>query len=487
MNFKPTTDGQIRYLHVLKKTQPERYAIVMAGRTPEDFRGEDGRDTGRAIDQIKGNAPLDGAPEPVQSEPVTEPPIANPITSDPIFRDGCTRRLIEDSLRANGIEESQTIAQYKDHVGEPFYAQGKLVFRRNPTKVEKENGITHRQPLPKNEAEARATGQTHRPTQLDRFEYAVNEVAAIMRGEKQATGKDVVKPTPEPTIRPEPKQDGLPQECEAFLQMIWRARDAVRRTNDQGAAGQAIPDVGTRAIVNGAQGWKQGVPFEATLHALSIDWTPEITRSLGINGFDPVGMPMPSETKMPEAPSVSRVDVGYHKAMPYVVRLAHARVPIALIGPAGCGKTELAGQLATILGLEFSMLPMSGGVTRGDICGTETMSGFKSRPFPHIYQNGGVFLGDEFDSANPKVLPILNSALANGRWKNPMTGDEPIERHDDFVFVAAMNTIGRGADRQFTARERLDQATLDRFAVGRVKMDYDRDLERKIFAAIVSA
>jgi len=117
---------------------------------------------------------------------------------------------------------------------------------------------------------------------------------------------------------------------------------------------------------------------------------------------------------------------------------------------------------------------------------SETMSGFKTRPFPEIYGEGGIFLADEMDRANPKVLPILNAALANSSWTNPMTG-ESIARSTNFVFVACMNTLGTGADRQYAAAERLDGATRDRVAAARVTIDYDRALESRLFDAILAA
>ena len=46
------------------------------------------------------------------------------------------------------------------------------------------------------------------------------------------------------------------------------------------------------------------------------------------------------------------------------------------------------------------------------------------------------------------------------------------------VNIAAANTFGRGADRQYVGRNQLDAASLDRFIV--VNMDYDNVLERAL-------
>jgi hypothetical protein len=48
------------------------------------------------------------------------------------------------------------------------------------------------------------------------------------------------------------------------------------------------------------------------------------------------------------------------------------------------------------------------------------------------------------------------------------------------VCIAAANTFGRGADRQYVGRSELDESTLDRFRIGTVPMDYDERLERQL-------
>jgi len=53
-------------------------------------------------------------------------------------------------------------------------------------------------------------------------------------------------------------------------------------------------------------------------------------------------------------------------------------------------------------------------------------------------------------------------------------------RHPDFICIAAANTFGRGADRQYVGRNQLDESTLDRFRIGTVPMDYDEGLERQL-------
>ncbi|MFN9291274.1 MAG: AAA family ATPase, partial [Planctomyces sp.] len=99
--------------------------------------------------------------------------------------------------------------------------------------------------------------------------------------------------------------------------------------------------------------------------------------------------------------------------------------------------------------------------------------------FVRLYENGGVFLFDEVDAADPNTLLFINQALANGSFFVPQRkGRSKVTRHADFVCVAAANTFGNGANGTYAGRERLDEAFLDRFRAGRHFVDYDKAFER---------
>ena len=177
-----------------------------------------------------------------------------------------------------------------------------------------------------------------------------------------------------------------------------------------------------------------------------------------------------------------------HKCFGALLKLALAknrngtRFNVLLVGPAGCGKTYAAEQVATALDLRFGFLSLSAGVSECHLIGRYLPTGaggqfeYTESAFVDFYRNGGVFLLDELDAADPNVLIIINAALANGHLRLP-NGDS-VDRHPDFVCIAAANTYGNGADRQYVGRAQLDAATLDRFAATRLNVDYDEDLER---------
>lgn len=166
-----------------------------------------------------------------------------------------------------------------------------------------------------------------------------------------------------------------------------------------------------------------------------------------------------------------------HTLLPKILTGARLGLNTLLIGPAGCGKTTLAAQVAESLQLPFGHLCLSAGVSETWLYGRQLPSGIQEGEFSKFYRNGGVFLLDEFDAADSNLLLSINTALANGHLYNPILG-EKIERHKDFVCIAAANTFGLGGNAQYTGRNRLDAATLDRFL--QFSIEYNTKLEKKL-------
>ncbi|MEQ8238460.1 MAG: AAA family ATPase [Cyclobacteriaceae bacterium] len=149
---------------------------------------------------------------------------------------------------------------------------------------------------------------------------------------------------------------------------------------------------------------------------------------------------------------------------------------VYLVGPSGSGKTYAAQQCATALGVDFyftgavsSEFKLTGFINaQGDIVSTE---------FRKAYENGGLFLFDEIDASYPQAVLAFNAALANDFMDFP---DMRVKRHENFFCIAAANTYGSGADRQYVGRNQLDAASLDRFVF--LDWDYDEKLERELTA-----
>lgn len=172
---------------------------------------------------------------------------------------------------------------------------------------------------------------------------------------------------------------------------------------------------------------------------------------------------------------------------PRLLQLAQERINIMMVGPAGCGKTHIAGQLASALELEYASQSCSAGMSESQLTGWLLPIGksgsftYVSSEFIRLYENGGVFLFDEMDAADPNVLIFINQALANGQFSLPQRFDNPtIKKHKDFVAIAATNTFGGGADTMYHARNALDASTLDRFKIGMVPIGYSEKVEEQL-------
>ena len=150
-------------------------------------------------------------------------------------------------------------------------------------------------------------------------------------------------------------------------------------------------------------------------------------------------------------------------------------LPVYLYGPAGSGKNVLCKQLADEMGLPFYYTNCV--LTKYDLVGYGDANGnYVPTAFFHAFTKGGVFMLDEFDASDESAAITLNSALANRYFDFPVIGN--VEAHPDFKIIACGNTCGRGADEEYTGRNCLDAATLDRFSV--IKIDYDERVERRI-------
>lgn len=195
--------------------------------------------------------------------------------------------------------------------------------------------------------------------------------------------------------------------------------------------------------------------------------------------------------KVGDAPVVE-LDGHQHPLFPRVLALLSTRQRdgffpnILLKGPAGCGKTHLASQVARALGRTYASISGSAGVSEAQLTGRLLPTGeagrfqYHSSPLVDQYMTGGLFLLDEMDAFDPNALVSTNSALANGEFfveARAASGlDTRVPRHRDSIILASANTFGTGADAMYVGRNPLDAATLTRFIV--LEMDYDRGFER---------
>ena len=178
-----------------------------------------------------------------------------------------------------------------------------------------------------------------------------------------------------------------------------------------------------------------------------------------------------------EAPSIPEVPTGaiHHEKYDTIKACLECNIPVYLAGPAGSGKNHTVEQIAEELGWGFYFsnsvqqeYKLTGFIDAGgNFHETEFYKACTS-------DNDCIFFLDEMDASIPDVLVLLNAAIANGYFEFPNGRVNLKHVH----FVAAGNTVGNGADEEYTGRMVLDQATLDRFAI--IEFDYDIRIEMAI-------
>lgn len=165
-----------------------------------------------------------------------------------------------------------------------------------------------------------------------------------------------------------------------------------------------------------------------------------------------------------------------HLHAPLLRAALMANIPVWLHGEAGSGKSTVAERSADWLGLPFRSISLGPSSSKADLMGYRDGHGeYRGTGFREVYEDGGVFLFDEIDNAHPSILTLLNAAIANGHGEFP---DGRVARHETTRFVAAANTIGKGATAEYVGRAPIDAATIDRFAF--IQMDTDPDLEQAL-------
>ncbi len=202
-------------------------------------------------------------------------------------------------------------------------------------------------------------------------------------------------------------------------------------------------------------------------------------------------LPRPIEVTINDGPAVKmegRVHVQFEQLLTLV---AEGHRNMLMVGPAGSGKTTLAKDLSKALDLPFGFISLSAGVTETHLFGrmlpqSDGTWGYVESVFVRIYRDGGVFLLDELDAADANVMVAINAALANGVLCNPVNG-EIVHRHQRCYIIAAANTWGRGGDHQYVGRNALDAATLDRFVLSTLHVQYDGELESDLVRATLGA
>ena len=181
-------------------------------------------------------------------------------------------------------------------------------------------------------------------------------------------------------------------------------------------------------------------------------------------------LPEKHEIKTPTG--TRKIEGTLHEKFDEVLQIVNLDIPVYLTGKAGTGKNVICKQVAEALGLDFYF---TNAVTQEyKLTGFIDANGkYQETQFYKAFTKGGVFFLDEMDGSIPEVLIILNAAIANRYFDFPIG---KVEAHPNFRIIAAGNTLGTGADNNYTGRYCLDRASLDRFAL--INIDYSPKIEK---------
>jgi MoxR-like ATPase len=183
----------------------------------------------------------------------------------------------------------------------------------------------------------------------------------------------------------------------------------------------------------------------------------------------------PVVVKLADLPDVSFDGELVHECFEALVRKVRAGVHVFLTGGPGVGKTTVTEQVARALGMDHVVAtmkplpqdhefigfvsPVTGKVVTGNV--------------RNLYENGGILVLDEFDTAHPSTPPTLNMLLAQDYFDFPGNDGkvERVTKHKDFRVIATGNTYGGGGSLEFAGTTRMNTATMDRFTFFHVGVD----------------
>lgn len=224
--------------------------------------------------------------------------------------------------------------------------------------------------------------------------------------------------------------------------------------------------------------------------AASVPVSPEVNEvystppDMTVNFFFNEGIPFTE--RFEELNRIKEKDINengalYHDRFNDVITAVIENSNPYLIGPSGCGKTFLVEQIAALLGVEFIDIGYIN--EEYDIIGFQTASGGYNYPaFYRAYKYGGIVFCDEFDNSNSRAAVKLNSFMSGGRNASYcFPNGERVMRHPNFRIIAAGNTAGSGADRNYSTREKIEESVQQRFTA--MYVSYDNRLEKQILSA----
>lgn len=300
----------------------------------------------------------------------------------------------------------------------------------------------------------------------------------IMPGWEIVKGAKAVKPAQpaQPTQQEQPKENTQPAQQETTTPAQEQEQQPAAAPQPKKEQAQPAP-AAQKPAAQGSNAFSAMLDFSNFAAAMEAKIKEAVLAELP--KIQPAAQP---ETKretitVKDGQQIGKVQGHTCRNFSAIVRTVAQSVPVYMYGPAGCGKSHTAKQVAESLGLDF--YETSTVLFAHEMKGYGDANGhFIDTPFYKAFVNGGLFFLDEVDASAPDALVVLNTAIANGRFDFPVVGNKTA--HKDFRVMAAGNTLMTGADIEYTARAVQDKSFINRFFF--IGFDYDPEIEKAITA-----
>jgi MoxR-like ATPase len=165
-----------------------------------------------------------------------------------------------------------------------------------------------------------------------------------------------------------------------------------------------------------------------------------------------------------------------------------SRPAVALVGPAGNGKTTAAEAVCEAMGHDYVVIDATEYLEPADLVGAMTYDPalgevWRDGPVAKAFREGRAVIINEFDALNPRAALCLQSVCqdpgSSGRGRYVTLPGNPDEDRvfpsGDCPLIVTMNTFGTGATREYVGRNAMDAATADRFTI--IATGYEHEAE----------